>query len=690
MNGRDDGRNGDDPGQAEDPEDPYTVGNVTLLAGLFDQTVTGVAEVDLRAGRVIRMNDALTARLGFTANEALATQLVLAAGSKGRAHGHDATTMLRRGDGGSMAARLACLALSPERVLLLVSAGGADSGTASNYRDLFENVSDGVFRSSIDGRPLQSNPAMVRLTGFQADADDEVPYVASQWYVDPNRRTEYRRLLLEHDRIENFVSEVYRRDTGERIWVSENARVVRDAATGEPQYFEGTVRDVTEMMRRLQLERRLRTIIDTIADGVVTTDADGVIESANPAAERLLGWPTGALAGRNLGESLIDAQVGRSIDGAGLRRPDGSVVMADIAVACAQDGPGAMLIHCLRDATARLTYEEGLRQAKEAAEQANRAKSDFLAMMSHELRTPLNAVIGMAGLLLDGTLDQQSRRHAETLRDGADHLMQVINDVLDFSKLDANRLQFEAITFEVDSVIHSALDLLAPRAHAKGLEIGAYIGPGVPVHLVGDPGRLRQVLINLIGNAIKFTEHGAVSVEVERLAADDGTVELGIEVRDTGIGIGADRLPHLFKAFDQLDSSISRRFGGTGLGLAISLRLVTGMGGTITARSQPGSGSVFHFTLRLGTPDGPSPPVRTPEQLSGEHVLVVDDNPVNRSIFARQLEGRGARVLAVGDSGQALRALRDAAGQGEAFEAAVIDHVMPDTDGPNSRPRDPR
>jgi CheY-like chemotaxis protein/nitrogen-specific signal transduction histidine kinase len=316
--------------------------------------------------------------------------------------------------------------------------------------------------------------------------------------------------------------------------------------------------------------------------------------------------------------------------------------------------------------------------ARDSATAGERSKTEFLAMMSHELRTPLNGVIGLAGLLLDGTLDAQSRSHAKMLRDAGDHLLEMINDLLDLTKLEAGKIQFEGIGFDINTVVQSALDLVAARAHAKSLGLGAFVAPEIPRTLTGDPSRLRQVLINLLGNAVKFTTRGYVLLEVVLVDTDAAGVRVKISVTDTGIGIAEKDLPHLFEVFSQLDHSTSRRFGGTGLGLAISQRLVGGMGGRIEVQSKPDAGSTFHFELTLpagaANPDGPEAqaPVR---MLSGERILVLNHDPFAGKLLARQIESRGGQVALTNAIAQAFSLLRSP--PGAAFDAVVLDQGLP-------------
>ena len=320
-------------------------------------------------------------------------------------------------------------------------------------------------------------------------------------------------------------------------------------------------------------------------------------------------------------------------------------------------------------------------EAKDAAESGARSKTDFLAVISHELRTPLNGVIGMAGLLVDSELNPQARRYAETLRDAGDHLLQLINDVLDFSKLEAGKLDLEWIPFNLDLLIHQTLEMLSSRANGKDVDLGSFLAPEIPKMVFGDPGRLRQVLMNLVGNSIKFTEKGAVSVVVSALPGDVSELNLCFEVRDTGIGIPADRLDSLFNEFSQIDSSMSRRYGGTGLGLAISRKLVEKMGGRISVRSVLGEGSVFRFTIRLKPSLRAIPAPAKARLFANKRFLVVDDSEMNRDIMARQIESLGGAAVTLADVSEVSPVLKQSIADHAPFDTVVIDHFMPGTDG---------
>ena len=353
-------------------------------------------------------------------------------------------------------------------------------------------------------------------------------------------------------------------------------------------------------------------------------------------------------------------------------------------------GAGAFILMALglmvRQAQRLRAQGRQLAESEAAARAGSRAKEDFLASMSHEIRTPMNGVIGMTGLLLDTRLEDLQRRYAETIQNSAEHLLMVLNDILDFSKLEAGAVELERVPFELEKELGTIVELFAPKAASKGVELVVALPAGMPRIMVGDPGRVRQVLFNLVGNAVKFTEAGWIQLDVtlEPLGQRRGWL-MQCAVLDTGIGLDPAQVPHLFERFTQADASIRRKYGGTGLGLAICRRLAEEMGGGIEAAPRDaalprGGGSRFTFTARLGQPAGPLEAFPA-TALAGLSVLVVDDLPLNRDILARQLTSMGAEPLLARDGPEALALLRGAAAEGRPVRAVVMDGQLEHADG---------
>lgn len=452
-----------------------------------------------------------------------------------------------------------------------------------------------------------------------------------------------------------------------------------------------------QLEKESQLEDRYREIVENASDFIFTLDRKGKFTSFNPAGERIFGYTRQEALRMTIQQLLAPeeredalpiltttAKIGGTMTTqARFCTRDHRVIWVEISARRTSAASSVFVLGVGRDITERKQIEEELKRARDAAEANTRAKSAFLANMSHEIRTPMNGVIGMSNLLLDTTLNETQKDFAETIRNSADALLTVLNDILDFSKIEAGKLALEKIDFNLRETVDETVELLAARAAGKNLELVAFVPLEVPIYLRGDSGRLRQILLNLLGNAIKFTETGEVGVHVSCEEKKENEVRIRIEVTDTGIGLSPEEQERLFQPFSQADSSTTRRFGGTGLGLAISKQLVELMDGVIGVRSTPGKGSAFWFTMTLEKqPDQPSrSPVVPAEELRERRVLIVDDNATNRRIMEHYLAGWGMVTAKARDAQSALTAMRDATAAGQPFEIVTLDFEMPEMDG---------
>lgn len=461
------------------------------------------------------------------------------------------------------------------------------------------------------------------------------------------------------------------------------------------RHLSSISRSLTDSRRRAEL------VIESSPEAFISIGESGCVEDWNSAAERIFGWSREEAVGRRLDELIMPARYveahragmtrylttgeSRVLDARlelEARRRDGREFSVELTISALALDQRRIFCAFLHDISDRREAENRLREATAAAKAAAKAKGEFLANMSHEIRTPMNGVIGMAELLLNTPLDGEQREFAETLRRSGDALLTVINDILDFSKIEAGKIELEAVDFEVRRTIEDVADLLSGRAEERGVELMTQTHAQTPAVLRGDPGRLRQVLLNLTGNAVKFTERGHVYLSVRVKEEDETGATLLFQVEDTGIGIPPDRLNAIFESFTQADSSTTRKYGGTGLGLAISRQLAELMGGEIGVTSTLGAGSTFWFTARFARCAAGTPAVPTRRHsIDGRHGLIVDDNATNRTIVREQLRHFGMTSEEASGGAEALDRLAEAHAAGRRIDVILLDFQMPEMDG---------
>jgi PAS domain S-box-containing protein len=576
-----------------------------------------------------------------------------------------------------------------------------DLKQAQEERDRFFTLSlDLLCVAGFDGYFRRINPAFERMLGWSAEELLARPFLEFVYPEDQAASQAAVTRLQGGNEVISFENRGLRKD-GSHRWLLWTAVPV--VAQG---LFYAAGRDITERKeteQALSQERNLlRTLMDHLPDHIFVKDTASCFVTANSATLRTLGRRSlDEVVGKTDFDFLPQESAARFFrdEQEVLRSGEALLNREELLANRAgqdrwllttkvplRDGRGAVtgLVGISHDITGRKRVEAEWRRAKEAAEAASRAKSEFLAKMSHEIRTPMNGILGMTDLALDTDLTREQRECLQMVKDSAEGLLTVINDILDFSKIEAGKLQLEPMPFPVRDSLDDTVRTLGLRGQQKGLELVSHIAPDVPDVVVGDLGRLRQVIVNLVGNAIKFTERGEVVMDVgveSRAPGGDGPGEvvLRFSVRDTGIGIPADKLQAIFEPFEQVDGSVSRRFGGTGLGLAISSQLVSLMGGRLGVESTPGKGSRFTFTASFGLPAGAAPP--EPVDVHGLPVLVVDDNAVSRQTLVEMLSGWRLKPAAVDRARAALEEMKRAAAAGEPYPLVLLDSLMPEMDG---------
>ncbi len=560
----------------------------------------------------------------------------------------------------------------------------------STFRDLFHDAPIAYHELDTEGRVLRVNKTELALLGYSAD--EMIGKPIWDFVVETVAKDAVRAKLRDRSGESEAFQRTYRRKDGSTIPVLIRDRLLLDAS-GTPCGMRSAMQDISDLKRTeaslRAAEENYRKIFENAIEGIFQISPEGRFLNANPALATILGYDSPVYLLTEVND------IGRQIFAQPLRWPEfcaamdshakvsdfqcevrcrnGSVIWVSMHARPVSDTHGKLAYYegTIENITARRDAEAAMSTARDSALESARLKSEFLANMSHEIRTPMNGIIGMTGLLLDTELNTRQRDFAETIVESSEALLKIINDILDFSKIEAGMMQFEKIDFDLNDVAEGVVDLFAGRALSKGLELSLFVADDVPLMLKGDPGRLRQVLANLVGNAMKFTEEGEVCVSVQTMQGADARTWLHFEVMDTGIGISKDQQARLFQPFVQADGSTTRRHGGTGLGLAISRRLVSQMDGEVWIESEIGKGARFYFTAAFHSAEVPHiEPVR---RLKNIRMLVVEPPGGRASALSKMLQARGAIVERAAGAMEAMEKVDTRASGDEQFDVVIFD-----------------